>query len=287
MIMNDKIANSVYIFMDTVFSIIRLILKTRFKKTISFQTTSDQCLIMGNGPSLLESLENNKDKLSGLDLVAVNFMALSEEYAEYKPNIYILCDPAFWFDTTSEETKIKVKNFYSLISQNTNWKLQLFMPYQALKKKEIKEALSHNPNIRLHYYNNIKFEGYNFFSYRIYNKQWGMPRAENVVVAALMLAVYSGYKKIYIAGADSDYIKHVRVDEENNLRFNDYHYYKDSKKNIETILQIKIHELCISSYYMFKSYIDIEKYAVYRKTKIYNTGLNSFIDAFEKKNLII
>jgi len=287
MIMNDKIANLVYIFIDTVFSVIRLILKTRFKKTIPFQKTSNQCLIMGNGPSLIESLENNKNKLPGLDLVAVNFMALSEEYTKYKPNIYILCDPAFWFDTTSEDTKIKVKNFYSQISQKTNWELQLSMPYQALKKKEIKEALSHNPNIRIHYYNNIKFEGYNFLSYRVYNKQWGMPRAENVVVAALMLAVYSGYKKIYIAGADSDYIKNAWVDEENNLRFNDYHYYKDSKKNIATILQIKIHELCISSYYMFKSYIDIEKYAVYRKTKIYNTGLNSFIDAFEKKNLII
>ena len=287
MIMNDKIANSVYIFIDTVFSIIRLILKTCFKKTIPFQKTSDQCLIMGNGPSLIESLENNKNKLPGLDIVAVNFMAISEEYTEYKPNIYILCDPAFWFDTTSEETKIKVKKFYSEIVEKTNWKLQLYMPYQALKKKEVKETLSHNPNISLCYYNKTKFEGYDFLSYRIYNKQWGMPRAENVVAAALMLAIYSCYKEVYIAGADSDFTKNAWVDEENNLRLTDHHYYKDSKENIETVLHIKIHELCISLYYAFKNYVDIEKYAVYRKTKIYNTGLNSFIDAFEKKSLII
>ena len=285
--MNDKIANSVYIFIDTVFSIIRLVLKTRFKKTISFQKRSTQCLIMGNGPSLIESLENNKHKISEIDLVAVNFMVLSEEYTKYKPNIYILCDPAFWFDTTSEDLKIRVKNFYSQIVEKTNWKLQLYMPYQALNKKELKETLSHNINICLCYFNKTKFEGYNFLSHHIYNTQWGMPRTENVVVAALMLAINSGCKEIYIAGVDGDYIKNIWVDEKSNLRFNDYHYYKESKENIERILPYKIHEQCISLYYMFKSYIDIEKYAVYRKTKIYNTGLNSFIDAFEKKNLII
>ena len=284
--MNDKIAVSVYVFIDTIFSIIRLVLKTRFKKTKPFQKTSNQCLILGNGPSLIQSIEDNKNKLPELDLVAVNFMALSPEYTAYKPNIYILCDPAFWFDVPSEETKVRVNNLYSRISQITNWELQLYIPYQASKKKEINAKLSQNPHIRLRYYNKTKFEGYNFLTYRIYNKQWGMPRAENVIVAALMLSVYSGYKAIYLAGVESDYIKHFRVDENNNLRFNDYHYYEDSKENIERILPDKIHEQCLSSYYMFKSYIDIEQYAIYCKTKIYNVGLNSFIDAFEKKKII-
>ena len=284
--MNDKIINSVYVFMDTIFSIIRLVLKTCFKKTIPFQKTSNQCLVLGNGPSLIKSIENNKNKLAELDLIAVNFMALSPEYIEYKPNIYILCDPTFWYDVTSEETKVKVKNFYTQISQVTDWKLQLYIPYQASKNKEIKAVLSKNTNIHLCYYNKTKFEGYNFLCRRIYNKQWGMPRAETVIVAALMLSIYFGYKEIYLAGVDSDYLKNMRVDEKNNLLYNYCHYYKDSKENVEMILPGKIHEQCISSYYMFKSYVDIENYSAHYKTKIYNIGLNSFIDAFEKKKLI-
>ena len=279
--MNDKSVNLVYTFIDTIFSIVRIALKTRFKKTMPITRKNDRCLVMGNGPSLIESIEKNRHKLSELDLVAVNFMALYPEYVKYKPDIYILCDPAFWFDITSEELKVRVKTFYSIITEKTHWKLQIYIPYQASKDEEIKVALSQNPNIQLRYYNNTKFEGFNFLSYRIYNRQWGMPRAENVVVAALMLTIYSGYKNVYLAGADSDYIKNVWVDEKNNLRHTDYHFYKDTKKNIERVLPEKIHEICISSYYMFKSYINIEKYSVYRKTKIYNTGLGSFIDAFE------
>ena len=275
-----------YSFIDAFFSIIRLASKTCFKRTIPFKMTNDMCLIMGNGPSLIKSLENNRQKLSELDLVAVNFMANSPEFIEYKPNSYVLCDPAFWFDVPSEELKNRVRQFYVLLSEKTHWNMQLYIPYQASKQAEIKTILSQNPNLHLRYYNKTKFEGYQFLNYRIYNKQWGMPRAQNVIVAALMLSIYSGYKEIYLAGVDSDYLKNIWVDENNNVRFDDFHFYKDSKENTERIIPGNLHDECLSSYYMFKSYVDIEQYAIYRKTKIYNTGIHSFIDAFEKKAII-
>ena len=284
--MNDKFIRLIYVFLDTCFSIIRIALNTSFKKTIPFLSKSKICLIMGNGPSLIKSMEDNMQKISELDLVAVNYMALSPEYIKYKPNIYVLCDPAYWYDTPSEDVKIRVRNLYAHISEKTHWKLQLYIPYQARKNAEISITLSNNPNIRLCYYNKTKFEGYKFLCYRIYNKQWGMSRAQNVIVASLMLSIYSGYKEIYLAGADSDYIKNFWVDEDNNLRHDDRHFYKDAEKNVKRVLPEKIHEEMLSNYYMFKSYIDIEAYSVYRKIKIYNTGLSSFIDAFEKKSII-
>jgi hypothetical protein len=61
---------------------------------------------MGNGPSLLQSLDANKDILSACDLIVVNDMGLSPEYEKYKPGIYVLCDPAYWLDhISSEETE--------------------------------------------------------------------------------------------------------------------------------------------------------------------------------------
>ena len=284
--MNEKYIQWFYRLIDTFFSIIRVSISTKLKKTKRIKRNHDQCIVMGNGPSLIESLTLNKENLSKIDLVAVNFMALSPEYIEYKPNAYILCDPVFWFDGASESTEIKVRNFYFQLAERTSWGLQVYIPYQASENKEIKAILSRNPHIHLCYYNKTKFEGSVFLNYRIYNKQWGMPRAQNVIVAALMLTIYSGYKEIYLAGAESTYIKNIWVDKNNNLRISHYLFYEDSKQNIDKVLPIKIHEECISSYYMYKSYVDIEKYAVYRKTKIYNTGLYSFIDAFEKKAVI-
>jgi Protein of unknown function DUF115. len=284
--MHDKRIQWIYNFGDFIFSIVRLLISTKFKKTKPIEKKYNQCLIMGNGPSLIESLEKNKEQLSELDIVAVNFMANSPEYLVYKPAIYILCDPAFWFETPSEDTKKRISDFYKSLAEKTDWHLQLYLPYQAKKEKKIKIILSQNPHICLNYYNKTKVEGFSKFNHWTYHKQWGMPRAQNVLVAALMLAIYSGYKNIYLAGADNDWIKNIWVDEKNNVRLNDFHYYKDTEKNTSRMLSFKLHDTYTLFYFMFRSYTYIETYAVLKNVKIYNTGIKSFIDAFEKKELI-
>ncbi len=284
--MYDKRVGWIYSFIDTVLSIIRIFQYSRFKKTNRIERNSDRCIIMGNGPSLINTLKENKSNLSKLDLVAVNFMGLSPEYIEYKPNVYVLCDPGFWLENVDKDLEEKVISFYRHIAEKTTWNLQLYLPYRARKVKRIENILSPNKNVTLNYYNKTKFEGYKCLKYWFYDKQWGMSRTQNVLVAALILAIYSEYKEIYLAGADSDWIKHLWIDEKNNLRINDYHYYKDSPKNIERVLSLKMHEQLTALYFAFKSYVEIENYSVYRKIKIYNTGLNSFIDAFEKKEMI-
>lgn len=281
--MYDQKVQWIYRFVDTILSFVRILRATRFRKTNEFQKNHNQCIIMGNGPSLIESLKENKNNLPNLDLIAVNFMALSPEYIEYKPNIYVLCDPVFWFENVSQEMEEKVVKFYKTIAVETNWNLQLYIPYQAKRTKQIEQLILPNKNIRLNYYNKAKFEGYKKINYWIYNKQYGMLRTQNVIVAALMLAIYSKYENIYLAGVDSDNMKNIWVDEKNRVRLTDTHFYNDEQYNIERVLPIKLHEQCAAFYSMFKSYTEIASYADYRKVKVYNINLRSFIDAFEKK----
>lgn len=281
--MYDQRIQWIYNFIDTILSFVRMIKVTNFKKTNPVQKNHNQCVVMGNGPSLIHSLKENKKYLLKFDLIAVNFMALSPEYMEYKPGIYILCDPAFWFENSSQDLQDKVIKFYKTLAAETNWHLQLYIPYQAKNVKRIEQIVLLNKNIKLNYYNKTKFEGYKKLNYWIYNNQLGMPRAQNVIVAALMLAIYSKYENIYLAGADSDWIKNLWVDEKNNLYLNDVHYYKD--ENVKNIIPVKLHEQFARYYYMFKSYMNVEEYAVNSKVKIYNIFPNSFIDAFEKKKM--
>jgi hypothetical protein len=114
-------------------------------------------------------------------------------------------------------------------------------------------------------------------------RQWGMFRAQNVLIAALLLAIYSDYKQIYLMGADSDWIRNIWVDEQNRLRLRDVHFYDTEDR----IISVKIHELYMGLYYAFKSYTDIAEYSKHCGVKIYNTNLLSFIDVFEKKHIII
>ena len=276
----------IYRLLDTLASFARMLINTKFKRVSPINKKYNRCLILGNGPSLIDSLEKNKDHLSELDLIAVNLMVNSPEYEIYKPKIYVVCDPLFWIEDLPEAFTERINLFYDNIVQKTQWDLQLYIPFLARKNKKIESILSQNPHIKICYYNKTKVEGHKWLCYAAYNNQWGMPRAQNVIVAALMIAIHSKYKEINLAGVDSNFIHNIWVDEKNNLRFDDYHYYSDSEEKIKRILPEKIHEECLLNYYMFKSYVDIENYSIYKNIKIYNTGPHSFIDAFEKKEII-
>jgi len=241
---------------------------------------------MGNGPSLTTSLANCESVLKSYDLVAVNFMGLSSEYLLYKPGVYILCDPAFWFKAGDDEIRAKVKRLFETIANKTDWDLQMYFPYQAAKSKEVREIRSLNNNIKLHFYNKTKFEGYVFLNRWVYKKQWGMPRAQNVLIAALMLAIFSNYKEIYLLGAENNFFKDLWVDEKNNLRYNFYHFYKEKTTETDSVIinkGYKLYHQLASFYFAFKSYVDVEMYAKKRGVKIYNSTPDSYIDAFDRK----
>lgn len=271
-----------YDFTDFCFSLVRIFLKSRFKKTQPFDKHSDKCLILANGPSLHSSIQKIPNELSDYDLVAMNFMGIAKEYIEYQPSVYILCDPAFWYESGTEAVHQKVRNLYSTIVEVTQWNLQLYLPWQAKKIAEIQDLLQKNPHIRLCYYNKTKFEGFAFFKHFVYNRQWGMPRAQNVVTAALMLSIHSKYQHIYLAGADNDWSKHLWVDQQNRLRITQPHFYTESTPKEDAIFPIKIHEQFAALYYTFKAYTDINTYARTKGVEIVNLNELSFIDAFKK-----
>jgi hypothetical protein len=237
---------------------------------------------MGNGPSLSNLLKENENVLDDYDLIAVNFMGLSPEFMIYKPRIYILCDPAFWLSPkVPETTREKVRDFYHQMVERVSWNLQLYIPYMAKNVTEIHEILSRNASIQLFYYNKTKVDGFKWFQYMMLKRQWGMFRTENVLIAALILCIYSQYKVIYLAGAENDWIRHLWVDKDNIIKINNNYYHK-GKEGVDSIPSYKLHEICMSLYFAFKGYTDIETYARSRGVKIYNTCEDSYIDAFEK-----
>ena len=162
--------------------------------------------------------------------------------------------------------------------EKTNWPMQLYLPYQS--KDIVTKILASNRNISIHYFNKTKFEGFQWLKYKIYNNQWGMVRPQNILNVALMLTIYSGYQRIYLSGADNDWLRRLWVDEKNCLRSEDTHFYSNKEDKCDN--SQKLHDVLASLYIVFKNYVDIEEYAKKKGVKIYNMNPLSFIDAFEK-----
>ena len=288
--MNDKRVQFIYNIIDTIFSLIRLVVQISFlKRTHKIKKNYDRCIILGNGPSLKKSLLNYKQGAANFDLVAVNFMALSDEFIEYRPNVYILCDPAFWFEEgTQKSTLEKVNLFYETVLKVTNWEMKIFLPWQAQKSKRIKEIIKKNKNLSFHFYNKTKVEGFSFINYFVYNRQWGMPRPQNVLIASLMLTLYFDYKEIYLIGAENNWLKNIVVDNQNKVTDEFSHFYKDGKRGDRTNWGdgAKLHNVLLTLHHVFKSYVEVESYARKSKKRIYNSTPESYIDAFERKPIL-
>ena len=221
-------------------------------------------------------MQKYEDTISEYDIIAVNQMAVTELFEKYRPGTYVIADPDYWNINDCDESRSLVK----ALIEKTSWNLHFYMPYEA-NIPEIAGQLRANPNINIVFYNKTTFNGIKKIAYFIYNRQWGMVRPQNVLNAALMLLIYSKYKTIFLAGADTNWMKDVWVDEFNKVRIHDSHFYKEDYEN-DRILTCNISDLCLALYYAFNGYTKINEYALSKKIKINNALKHSFIDSFDK-----
>lgn len=277
--MYDKQIRWIYSIIDTLISFFRVLSSSKFKKTQMIEKRSSTCYVLGNGPSLSDSIQKYKTRISGNDVIAVNQMAATDLFSKYKPNIYILADPAYWYAKGYERDYEQADELYNSLVSKTTWELYLYLPYEA-DKSTVKNSIRHNNNIKIIYYNKTTFNGFNPIKYFIFNKQLGMVRPQNIINAALMLAIYSGFNEIYLMGADTDWMRNIWVDEKNRLRIHEKHFYED--KTQDRIIPVSMSHQCAAFYYTFKGYEEINNYALSKKIRIYNVFKYSFIDVFEK-----
>lgn len=250
------------------------------RKCFSLKNEGDRLIILGNGPSLNETIEKYRDKLAESPLMAVNFAANSDIFKELKPRYYVLADPHF-FKITEDSSVVTLRKNLGAV----DWKMTLFLPHSA-RKTEWAKSLA---NIDIAYYNAVGAEGFDFLTDLLYRNQLAMPRPRNVLIPSIMIGIWLGYKEIIITGADHSWMKTLSVDEENRVVSIQPHFYKDNDKELKRIRQdyseIALHQIIHSFFVAFRAYHDIRRYADAKGISIYNATPESFIDAFERKSL--
>ena len=241
----------------------------------------DTIIIMGNGPSLRDATEQDRDVLMAYPRLAVNLSALTPDFRDLRPDYYILADIAFFL----KEKTGKVPQLWEAL-RSVDWQMTLFLPATARKMPEVKSLPA---NITLKFYNLTPAEGFRCVMHPLYDSGLAMPRPRNVLIPSIISSMREGFKKIVLIGADHNWSKTLWVTERNRVVSVQPHFYKDDDAELrraeEIFKNVHIHDVYENYAIAFRSYFNVKAYADRRGVEILNATPGSFIDAFPRIRL--
>jgi hypothetical protein len=247
----------------------------------------EHCIVLGNGPSLKQSFEQNNFCFVNTPLICVNHFATSQEFCQYKPSYYVMLDPGFFI----LKQRSDVIGTFNALKKNVNWELNLFVPYLYRNDVDLKFLKEHNLHVKIHYFNYTVVKGFDFLAFYLFKKNLAMPQFYNVLGASIFLAINMGFKKIWVTGADHSWFKDIQLDDDNVLCMEDKHFYDTGKKPLIKFVDPFLNrQYTMGDFFhifsrVFNSYYLLNRYALYRNNKIYNASEHSYIDAFERKKI--
>lgn len=277
---SDKISSWMGNMSSSLKSVVKLVLKSHRCTIKPVSGNDDSIIIMGNGPSLNDTIANHFNTLISSPTLAVNFAANAPQFVDLKPRYYVLADPHFF---VAKDNVNVVKLMENL--SHVDWPMTLFVPFEAKKRGFNLQ----NDNVTIEYFNFLAVEGFEWLENWAYSSGCGMPRPRNVLIPSIMIAMKLGYGNVYITGADHSWTKTLSVNERNEVVSIQPHFYKEDENEEKRIkvdyLKYPLHQIVHSFYVAFKAYHDIQRYALHRGVNIYNSTPESFIDAFPRKSL--
>ena len=248
----------------------------------------EKIYVLGNGPSLRESLRVGIKILKQNDLICVNYFSQSDMFENLKPKYYVVLDPHFTDKNSVEKQNciLTVKR----INEKTTWELIIFIPDFMKEWSYFKEIT--NPYVKIIYFKTdcidfLEDEMIEFklaMDNRFFLKGCGI----TVLHAAIYLSLTLGYRKVYIIGADHSWHVDVRVDQNDNSLLSNYSHFYEEKRDWSR--QSAFHGFSMTSLFeswvsVFKGHEKLKRYADFCKSEIYNASELSWIDIYERKKL--
>lgn len=280
---SDRIASFFTLLGASIKSIVKIILQSRRPSLPPADDPSSPLIIMGNGPSLNDTIRDHTPTLTRYPAVAVNFAACAPVFLSLRPAHYVLADPFFFSDADTDNLRL----LRHRLSHEVDWPMTLYVPCRHRAKAA--EITGDNPSIRIACFNPVGVEGFQWLEDLAFSKGYGMPRPRNVLIPAIMIGISLGHRDIHIVGADHSWMQTLSVDDQNRVISIQPHFYKDGEQEKTRIAteyhQYPLHSIINSFYVAFRAYHTIQRYALRHGIRIYNSTPSSFIDAFPRAPL--
>lgn len=253
---------------------------------------SKRLVVIGNGPSLNISIEKYKDEIAHSDIIVVNEFGATDLFEVFKPQLYVLADPAYF--TLPENMKDSIMNLFQTIVKKTKWPMHIIIPY-SYKEAHSLEIFSQNKYITIDCYYDGRQDVGKMSKFEAWDENLIAPPAQTVLNVCIYLAIYWYYKDIYLIGADTSFLESLRVDQKTNeIYIKSAHFYQDEEVYSNNYYEASkgakmegwtLHDLIYAYGKMFELYAELKKYADYRDVKVYNASEYSWINVFERKKL--
>lgn len=265
---------------QTLLSVAKIALQSCWRVRLPHQ--QGEIVVLGNGPSLSDTIKNNSEFLAARPLLAVNFAACAKEFFLLRPRYYLLADPHFF----TALDRLNVQQMWSVLTDQVDWPLTLFVPWQHCR---VVRTMAKIGKLDVRYYNMTPVEGFKWFENAAFSAGLGMPRPRNVLIPSIMVALKMGFKTIYLAGADHSWTRTLSVDDNNRVVSIQPHFYKEDEQEAQRALTTHmgrpLHVMMWNFYVAFRSYWSIERYARHIGAQVLNITPGSFIDAFPRHKL--
>lgn len=277
-------------------SLLRLLLAWQQPDRIP-PATSTKLLILGTGPSLMASLEGvalrNADNLA---IMSVNDYPLDGSFEVARPRYHVIADPAYW---DNDSHKLHAAPLISALTAAA-WPITLFLPTRARGSRLHKELIAAKRDIC--FYSPTSVMGFPLFEFTFFKLHVGMPKPQNVLVAAIAIALWMGVREVCLVGADHDWHREIFVDDHNALMTIPRHSYQAEDASVPFLKPTGVRrsllgqqlragdiftmrEIFLAWAAVHDSYERLNRIAKRMHAKIINASARSFIDAFERRPL--
>lgn len=245
-------------------------------------------LLLGNGPSLTNDLQEIRHLRPTSYLVGVNLIVNTPLFKELKPDYLFISDPMFLSDSDhlTPEYNRKIIQFYTELS-DVDWPICIVAP-QDFKRPFLERLRTHNPSLLnttiFDFPSSQIFFGSPVIRAKLFNALLTSPLLTNVISSAIYYFLMTAQNTIYLYGCDADSFKNIQVNQSNNTVYSGYsHFYNPSQKHedkhfISKTLDLRFRQLFL----MFAEFHALSKLASIRRIQIINRSSFSLIDCFSR-----
>jgi hypothetical protein len=274
----------------------RLVLHSFGASAFNWPIASGSLLILASGPSLKASLPSLRAASHGLQFLSVNDFYKEDSFVELKPRWHVIADPLYW-DPSGFEA------FGAPLIENLRrctWPVTLFVPNRVVGTG-FADLLARS-GIAHVLFRNTPVAGYRWLVDLLFHLRLGMPKAQNVLVAAIGIAMWLHFTKIGFVGADHSWHEEIFVDDDNVLCTLASHSYGESVtakpflkpagmgrfltgKPLDRADVFSMREILQAWATVHRSYETLQALAVTRRVGVYNCSAKSYVDAFPRQKL--
>jgi len=219
----------------------------------------------GSSISKLDAGKIFEYKQKGFDIFAGNSFITSDLGQKNTPDYYFLSDDKFFKQNENNGNDF----FSSVVDSIQKLSIPVFIPHRYAKLV--------NKNLNSFVFNDT----IDLFSNNITDLTKPRPYVSMTLYKALSLACFMGYSKIYICGFDNDYFKKYQCNENNEIFYEDKHFYTDEiGENTIRKVDKNVHKSMASLLLHISTlFSGLEKFKNY---PIINLDKESLVDCFNK-----